>query len=180
MLIIGFHPHLHRHINLGHVCVYLHCQCMEWMRQGNPNKNLQCDYCSFGWRYGLSSTNNKILYLMFWPVMLCMQRGWVVCQSCVNHASFKVDGKCACDDCYTEKSNGSSYYCGVSARRLRTSRKVPKLKLKSTHLLPSCNTDADCNVTYTYGKCKGGVCWHKNYTDTINCRQCNNDHGAWQ
>ena len=77
-----------------------------------------------------------------------------MCQSCVNHASFKVDGKCACDDGYTQKSNGSSYYCGVSARRLRSSRKVPKLKLKSTHLLPSCNTDDDCNVTYTMANAK--------------------------
>lgn len=92
-LIIGFHPHLHRHINLGHVCVYLHCQCMGWMRQGNPNKNLQCDYCSFRWRYGLSSTNNKILYLMFWPVMLCMQRGWVVsvvCKPCIIQSRWEM------------------------------------------------------------------------------------------
>ena len=99
-----------------------------------------------------------------------------LCQSCATHASFKIDGKCACDSGYME-NNGE---CIVIARRLRSSRIFPKLKLKTSNLLPSCNTDADCTSPDTNGKCKGGICCHKDYTDTTNCRQCNDGQGVWR
>ena len=130
------------------------------------------------------------------------------CQSCTTNAEFQVDGTCGCVSGYHE-SNGECVLsarrrlratrCGpdmelVDGRcvQVNCNKKYNSTnmifrhgmgcirQLKSSHLLPSCSTDADCPTATTNGQCKGGVCCHKDYEDTTNCQTCNDGVSVWR
>jgi hypothetical protein len=130
------------------------------------------------------------------------------CLTCASNAAFAIDGTCHCNSGYHEYNGTCVLSARRRLRATRCAYDMELIDgacvpvncnkkynatnmlfrsgmgcvrtLKSSNLLPSCSSDADCPTDTTNGQCKGGVCCHKDYDDTTNCQTCNDGVSVWR